>query len=426
MLDIKGKYTEARIYASKIDDKTVNKITSLTNASFLEGAKIRVMPDCHDGKGAVIGSTITLRDKVSPSLVGVDIGCGMLLVKLGKTNIDFARFDKLTRSLIPLGKSVRDTEPYLLKNELSETYKKVEDIFNSLKIKDKILNKKKRIIASIGTLGGGNHFIEIDENSLKEKYLIIHTGSRYLGNIVAKVYEDIGTQKSKEDIFNYEEEVKKVISTNKEKHTEYLIEGELKSLKEKRDEFNKTFTLESLPVVEGEDFINYIEDMKLSQKFASINREVIARLIVTKVLKMDYDQLLKVECIHNYIDTRMLHGSLILRKGAISSEEGEKVIIPINMRDGVILGVGKGNEEYNFSAPHGAGRLLSRNEARKDISINDYKLTMKGIYSTSVNERTLDESPFAYKSLNDILPNLKSTVDIKEVIKPIYNLKAED
>lgn len=426
MIEIKGSYTTAKIFASKYDDKTVSKIGSLVNSSFLADSKIRVMPDCHDGKGAVIGTTILLKNKVAPSLVGVDIGCGMLLIKLGKININFKEFDQKVRSLIPLGKNIRDDDSFVLKDELGSTYKKAEELFNSLLIKEKILSKKEYVVKSIGSLGGGNHFIEIDKSEEGDKYLIIHTGSRNLGKLVEETYEEIATSRQKSNLFDFTKEMKEIISKHKSNHTEYLIEEELTHLKEKQKEFEENYKNESLAYLEKEDFTSYIHDMGIAQQYASLNRETIARLIVTKALNLDYETLEKEECIHNYIDLRKLHGSYILRKGAISSELGEKVIIPINMRDGVILGVGKGNEDFNFSAPHGAGRLMSRNEAKKEISLDSFKESMKEVFSTSVKEETLDESPFAYKSFKDIEKYLKETVDIKEIIKPIYNLKADN
>lgn len=399
-MKIKETFNEAIVYADIIDEGAINQIKELCDQESMKDCKIRIMPDCHSGIGCVIGTTMTIKDKVIPNLVGVDIGCGMKMVSLGKRDIDLAALDNFIRHNIPHGKNVN---------------KQIQEEFDltSLRCYSK-LDRPEYLALSLGSLGGGNHFIEIDIEDDGTKDLIIHTGSRNLGTQVANYYQDVA--------YAY---CKKLYGSKglEEIIAKYVKEGrqsKLNSVLEKTKEDN----LESMPpkklcYLEGDDFENYLHDIKICQSFAVRNRDIIARRIC-EFLNLDYENLYKEECIHNYIDIE----NMILRKGSISAAKGEHVIIPINMRDGCILGIGKGSAKYNYSAPHGAGRILSRKDAKEKISLDDFKSSMDGIFSTSVSSATIDESPFAYKSIDSIIKNIKNTVEIEKIIKPIYNFKA--
>ncbi len=405
MLKIKGKYNEAIVYADIIDETTKEQIQTLLNQSFVSGVQIRIMPDCHAGAGCVIGTTMTIKDKIVPNLVGVDIGCGMLCIKLGKIDINLPKLDLFIHENIPAGMTVND--------DITPIDLRIEDLkcFS-------LLSNINYLKQSIGSLGGGNHFIEIDEATDNTKYLIIHSGSRNLGKQVAEIYQDKAIKYHQNKLFNKKEASKKAIDELKKSGRQKEIQAALEVIN------NKVVKLEmpkDLCYLEGEDFDNYIFDMDLCQKFAVENRKEIARRIL-KFLNLKNDNLESFETIHNYINME----DMIMRKGSIAAYLGERVLIPINMKDGCILGRGKSNPEYNYSAPHGAGRLLSRNEAMKKLSMNEYKKVMKGIYSTTVNKNTIDEAPMAYKPIEVILNNIKDTVEIEEIIKPIYNFKASE
>lgn len=394
---IKGKYNRIKFFSSVIDQTTRAQIQELANQPFTKNTQISIMADCHAGKGCVIGTTMKIIDRVVPNLVGVDIGCGMLTVKLPIKEIDYIKLDRFIRKKIPSDMAVYQEE------QVIQT--KIENLHCYIKLKG-----IDRINRSIGTLGGGNHFIEIDSSTSGDLYLIIHTGSRNLGKQVAELYQRLA-------ITDWHEKKKgainRLIQRYKKLDKEDKIQQGLQRL-EKRYAID-----EDLIPLEKENFKKYIDDMKIAQEFAVENREAIAKKIVAQ-LGYSLEDLSYFHTVHNYIHMQ----DMILRKGAISAYEGEMVLIPINMRDGSILAVGKANAEYNYSAPHGAGRVLSRTDAKKTISLEDFKASMNGIYSTSVAIDTLDESPFAYKGIEDIIPNILPTVDIIDILKPVYNFKA--
>lgn len=397
-MEIKGKHGVAKVYASLIDGNTKVQIKELMDQKFIKDLDVRIMADCHAGKGCVIGTTMKVKDKIVPNLVGVDIGCGMLTVKLGKMDINLVKLDRFIRKKIP-----NDNDVY---NEEQESDVDV----TKLKCYEFIKNKS-HINKSMGTLGGGNHFIEIDKDDEDNLYLVIHSGSRNLGKQVCEYYTKVAKE---EYLKNKEKNYKALIKRYKKLNKEHKIEEGLNKLKEKYNSIN--FDLVPL---EGKAFNDYMFDMDISQKFAYENRERMAYKIL-EFLELNLSDFEYFHTIHNYINME----DKILRKGSISAYENEEVLIPINMRDGSILARGKSNEEYNYSAPHGAGRLFSRKEAREIVTLENFKEAMKGIYSTSVQEGTLDESPFAYKSIKDIIPNILPTVDIIKILKPIYNFKA--
>lgn len=402
MINLNGKYNEAKVFTDNIDSKAISQIIELCNQEIYKDSKIRIMSDVHAGAGCTIGTTMTIKDKVCCNLVGVDIGCGMLTVKLGNINIDFEELDNIIRLEVPSGMSVFDS---VLKGKEKYIF---DEILSKLKCKNYI--NVDRAIKSVGTLGGGNHFIEIDQDSEGCKYLIIHTGSRYLGKQVATYYQELAYKK---------------LSNNREKKLEIIEkltrEGRQKDIEKELKKIPNSKISKQLAYVEGEDFNNYINDMKLVQKYAEINRNEIAKVIIDHLITNNINfEIESFQTIHNYIDT----DNMILRKGSISAQKNEKVLIPLNMRDGCIIGKGKGNSEWNYSAPHGAGRILSRGKAKELISLEEFKDSMKNIWSTSVCESTIDESPMSYKPISDILDNIGDSIEIIDIIKPIYNFKA--
>lgn len=397
-MEIKGKYGIAKVYASLIDENTKVQIKELMDQKFIKDLDVRIMADCHAGKGCVIGTTMKVKDKIVPNLVGVDIGCGMLTVKLGKMDVNLIKLDRFIRKKIP-----NDNDVY------NEEQKFNVDV-TKLRCYEFIKNKS-HINKSMGTLGGGNHFIEIDKDDENNLYLVIHSGSRNLGKQVCEYYTKVAKE---EYLKNKEKNYKALVKRYKKLNKEYKIEEGLNKLKEKYNSIN--FDLVPL---EGKAFNDYMFDMDISQKFAYENRERMAYKIL-EFLELNLNDFEYFHTIHNYINME----DKILRKGSISAYENEEILIPINMRDGSILAKGKSNEDYNFSAPHGAGRIFSRKEAREIVTLEDFKKSMEGIYSTSVQVDTLDESPFAYKSIDDIIPNILPTVEIVKILKPIYNFKA--
>lgn len=405
MIEVKGKYNSAKVYADIIGENTISQLMEVLNMEFTKDLSISIMPDCHVGVGCVIGTTMTIKDKVVPNLVGVDIGCGMKLVNLGQIDIDFEKLDNFIKEEIPSGMKVNE---HVIDKSID---------LKKLKCFD-YLKKTTYLQKSLGTLGGGNHFIEIDKDDESNYYLIIHSGSRNLGTQVAKFYTRAAKIYHQNRIYNKVEEKEKVIKEYKKLGKSKYIESKLKEIEA------MTIKLpipEELCYLEGKLFDDYLFDMDICQKFAEKNREIIARKIV-EFLGLNYTQLDGFETIHNYINME----DMILRKGAISAYKDQLVLIPINMRDGCIIAKGKGNKEYNYSAPHGAGRLLSRGDAKMKINLEEYKQTMEGIYTTSVTESTIDESPFAYKPIESILENIKETVEIVKIIKPVYNFKCSD
>ena len=402
MLEIKGKVNTAICYASVIEEEAIEQIRRMCDYEFTAGSKVRIMPDVHAGKGCTIGTTMTVIDKVVPNVVGVDIGCGMYTVNLGNIEIDFEKLDEACH-FVPSGMNVWQGRQEHFDLQQLRCFRELKD--------------SKRLERSLGTLGGGNHFIEVDKAADGTKYLVIHTGSRNLGKQVAEIYQRLAVDLNR-GMENYFEQRDEIIRTYKEQGRRSEIQAALKELFHQR-EVKETSMPEDLCYLYGKYFEDYLADVEICQQFAKRNREMIAEIILGICGLTAVDAF---HTIHNYIDT----GEMILRKGAIAAHKGEKVLIPINMRDGSVLAVGKGNPEWNYSAPHGAGRVMSRAGARKSLSLEEYKKEMEGIYTTSVNEDTLDEAPMAYKSLSDIIDVIGESVEVIEVLKPIYNFKASE
>lgn len=401
MEEIKGKFNTAISFAKVIEDTAREQIRRMCNYEFTRDSKIRIMPDVHAGKGCTIGTTMTVTDKAVPNIVGVDIGCGMYTVKLETDSLDFEKIDEAAH-YIPSRRNVWDFRQEHF--DLTELY-----CYRSLK-------ETRRIERSLGTLGGGNHFIEIDRAADGTFYLVIHTGSRNLGKQVAEIYQGlaIDLDKGKDKFFKQKEEI---IAVYKSLGRKKEIQPKLKEL-EKEYRGKQTSIPEDLCFVYGKYFNQYLHDMEICQNFARLNRELIAKILLGKAGITGGDAF---HTVHNYIDV----SELIIRKGAIAAHKDEKVLIPINMRDGSVLAVGKGNADWNYSAPHGAGRIMSRGTAKEKLNMEDYKNSMAGIYTTSISEGTLDESPQAYKSLDDIIDVIDDTVEIVDIMKPVYNFKAE-
>lgn len=402
MFEIKGKVNTAVCYAAVVEEEAIEQIRRMCDYEFTEGSKIRIMPDVHAGKGCTIGTTMTIHDKVVPNIVGVDIGCGMYTVELGQVNIDFERVDAAVHE-IPSGRGVWEGRMERFDLTGLACYRS--------------LRQTKRLERSLGTLGGGNHFIEIDVASDGNKYLVIHSGSRNLGKQVAELYQALAVDLNlgKADYFEQRDEI---IRTYKEQGRRSEIQAALKSLEAEWKAKEPTMPAD-LCYLYGTYLEDYLHDVEICQQFARRSRERMAEIILEKTGMTARSSF---HTIHNYIDTK----EMILRKGSIAAHAGELVLIPINMRDGSVLARGKGNPEWNFSAPHGAGRLMSRMKARETLNLEAYRKTMEGIYTTSVNESTLDEAPMAYKSLDDILDVIRDSVDVIEVLKPIYNFKASE
>ena len=394
---------DLKIFTNNIEQSAKEQIDLLLEQEAFKDCKIRIMPDVHAGAGCVIGFTGNLGNKVIPNIVGVDIGCGMLCVDLGNIDIDLEKLDKIIRQYIPSGMNVHEQK--IKDYDFTQLY-----CYKELKNKDGWLEK------SLGSLGGGNHFIEIDKDDDNNKYLVIHTGSRNLGKQVAEIYQNKAIKycSYKKEM---NEEKNNLIKEYKEKGKQKEIQQALIEISKKYE--GKTKLPKDLCYLEGKDREDYLHDMRLCQEFAVLNRSYIAYKICYEldILCEDYFQ-----CIHNYINFE----DNIVRKGAISARKGEQVIIPINMRDGCIIGIGKGNEDWNYSAPHGAGRTMSRNMAKQKLKMEDYKNSMSGIYTTSVNEETIDEAPMVYKPMEEIIEHIKDTIEVQKIIKPIYNFKASE
>ena len=401
MYELKGKYGVAAVHSQTADKVSVDQIKEMLDCEWSKDLSIKIMPDYHAGKGCVIGTTIQLDGYVVPNLVGVDIGCGMVTTELGSKRIEFSELDRFIKSAIPTGQNVNA--------QLTEW-----DRLDDLKCLAKI--NKDRVLRSIGTLGGGNHFIEIDRDKSYKQYLIVHSGSRYLGVQVAKYYQALAEKKGQSFSIELENSIEKGIADLKAAGEQGKISN---FIKESKDNYPQSNIPKALMGLTGQDMEDYLNDMKIAQEYAILNRDT----IVNKILAfLNIGENNSFHTIHNYISTNEREET-ILRKGAISAEKYEKVLIPINMRDGCIIGIGRGNKDYNYSAPHGAGRLFSRTQAKNNFSLEEFEETMKGVYSTSVNHSTLDESPMAYKSLEEILPNLEETIKVVEIIKPVYNFK---
>ena len=397
-MEIKGQVNTAICFAKVIEEEAIEQIRRMCDYEFTEGSQIRIMPDVHAGKGCTIGTTMTVKDKAVPNIVGVDIGCGMFTVNLGKVEINMEQMDAAAH-FIPSGLNVWEGR---------------KERFDLLDLRCyRGLKVTRRLERSLGTLGGGNHFIEIDQAADGTKYLVIHSGSRNLGKQVAEFYQHlaIDLSKGKEEYFAKRDAL---IAEYKAAGRRSEIQAALKELKWQSREATIP---EDLCFVYGQYLEDYLRDVEICQRFARRSRELMAEIILQQLGLEAVDAF---HTIHNYIDT----DEMILRKGAIAAHEGEKVLIPINMRDGSVLAVGKGNPDWNFSAPHGAGRIMSRTAAKELLDLDEYRREMEGIYTTSVNEATLDEAPMAYKSLEDIIDVIGESVDIIEVLKPIYNFKA--
>ena len=399
-MEIRGRCGTAIAYAKVIEEEAVEQIRRMCDYEFTEGASIRIMPDVHWGKGCTIGTTMTVRDKVVPNLVGVDIGCGMYTVDLGNGEIDLVRFDEAAH-FVPSGRGLWEGRQEKFDLLALRCYRSLKDT--------------KRIARSLGTLGGGNHFIEIDRSADGTNYLVIHTGSRNLGKQVAEHYQNIAIDLShgKDELFRARDELIR----------RYKAEGRRSELQEAIKALNRDFKARAAEIPADLAFLfgsyleDYLHDIEICQSFARRNREVIARVLLERAGLTAGEAF---HTVHNYIDT----DERILRKGAIAAHAGERVLIPINMRDGSILAVGRGDPDWNYSAPHGAGRLMSRTAAKERLSMEEFRETMADVYTTAVNENTLDEAPMAYKSLADILDVIEDSVDVIEVLKPIYNFKA--
>ena len=407
MIEIAGKYNRAKVFTTSLDDYSREQIETLCNQPFVAESTIRLMPDVHAGAGCTIGTTMTIKDKIVPNLVGVDIGCGMETLIIpsddrAAKDFDPVRLDKLIQAEIPSGMNVRDS---------------AHEFVNRIQLGDIRYSgfKMDRARKSIGTLGGGNHFIEVNRDDENNLYIVIHSGSRHLGTEIADYYqEEAWKQLNKNRKADIDEHIKKT----KEEGQEKEIQKRIQQIRAQKI----TDIPQDLAYVSGDLFDDYINDMKITQYFALLNRKAMLDVIVKGLnipVDAGYEQF---STIHNYIDT----DAMILRKGAVSAKQGEKFIVPINMRDGSIICEGLGNPDWNYSAPHGAGRIMSRKKAFETLKMEEYKKSMEGIYSTSVNDKTLDESPMAYKDMKEIITNISPTAKILKIIKPVYNYKAAE
>jgi hypothetical protein len=400
VITIQGQYNTAICYTNELEGAAREQIQAVNARPEFAGCKIRIMPDVHAGKGCTIGTTMTIQDKIVPGMVGVDIGCGMETVELAEHEIDFAKLDALIREKIPYGREIRDI-PHPLNSEIDLTQLRCADQINL-----------DRAVHSIGSLGGGNHFIEVDQAGDGRLFLVVHSGSRHLGTEVADYYQNEGRRALWGGV---KHQIQETIDRMK-------AEGRVKEIQMTIAILKKEHTLDipkDLAYVEGKLFDDYIHDMKLTQQFAVLNRKAMVDVILEGMGLHAVDIF---TTIHNYIDT----DAMILRKGSVSAKAGEKLLIPINMRDGSLICIGKGNEEWNCSAPHGAGRLMSRRAALNTLSMDEFQKEMVGIYSTCVVPDTLDESPMAYKSMDEIVSQIRPTAEIVERIRPVYNFKASD
>lgn len=396
MFDLNGKCTTARIFTDNIENEAISQIYELCNQEFVKDCKVRIMPDVHAGKGCTIGTTMEIKDKVVPNLVGVDISCGMFCIRLKEKEIDFKKLDDIIRKHIPSGMNVR--EKAIDSSEIRKIGLQKLKCINNINID--------RAEKSLGSLGGGNHFIEINVDEEKNLYLVIHSGSRYLGKQVAEYYQKMAIN----DLTNSTKEKIALIQKLKNEGRDKEIECALKM-------FDKPKIPSYLAYLEGIHLKNYLYDVGIIQEYANMNRKTMANEIITRMgLSIEEE----FTTCHNYIDL----DNMILRKGAISAQKGEKLIIPINMRDGSIIGVGKGNPDWNYSAPHGAGRIMSRSKAKELVSLEEFKKSMSDVWTTSVCQSTIDESPMVYKPIEEIVENIKDTVTIERIIKPVYNFKA--
>ena len=404
MIELEGKFNTAKVFTDVVDQASISQVIALLNQPFVEGSKIRMMPDIHAGAGCTIGTTMTIKDAIVPNLVGVDIGCGMEVVVLKEKRLELQKLDKVFHERVPTGFEKRKTE---------HRYARDVDL-EKLRCAKHVKIAEARL--SLGTLGGGNHFGEANKDEEGTIYIVIHSGSRHLGLEVANYYQEEAYKQLKgTDKATLEEMSRSIIEKYKAEGREKELSGALKELKAGHD----TKIPKMLAYCSGYLFDDYLHDMEIVQYFAERNRQA----MMDEVVKgMGVHVVDSFTTIHNYIDT----AAMILRKGSVSAADGERLIIPINMRDGSLICTGKGNEDWNYSAPHGAGRLMSRSEAKETLTVSQFKKEMEGIYSTTVSKSTLDEAPMAYKSMEDIVSNIGDTVSVEKVIKPIYNFKAGD
>lgn len=391
-MEIIGKYNQAKVFNERIDDTTRTQIQTLVDQPFTKGATIRIMPDMHAGKGSVVGTTMTIHDKVVPNLVGVDLGCGMLCTEIKVKRIDFQQLDDVIRQSVPSGMNIRESaHPYAADIPLENV---------------RAPYKLDRALRSIGTLGSGNHFIEVNRDDQGRTFLVIHSGSRHLGVQIADHYQGRAIEQiMKTD--DVKQEIERLKAGGRERDISTYLETEQEARKRFRD----------LAYVEGGAMEDYMHDVRIAQQYAASNRLAMTDVIMEA---MNWSAVDQFDTVHNYID----HDDMILRKGAISAKDGERVIIPMNMRDGSLICTGKGNPDWNFSGPHGAGRIMSRSAARKRVDFNEFKKAMEGVWSSSVRKSTVDESPFVYKSMKEIVRYIEPAVTINQVIKPLYNFKA--
>lgn len=402
MFDIKGKINTAVCYATVVEDEAIEQIRRMCDHEFTEGSKIRIMPDVHVGKGCTIGTTMTVTDKAVPNVVGVDIGCGMYTVKLEQQDIDPQKVDEAAH-FIPSGRNVWEGRVERFDLMDLRCYRNLKDA--------------KRLEKSLGTLGGGNHFIEIDSAPDGTKYLIIHSGSRNLGKQVAEYYQKLAVDLAmgKGELFEKRQEL---IRTYKEQGRRKEIQPILRAMEKEWQPKELTMPAD-LCYLYGQYLEDYLHDVQICQRFAERRRKKMAEIILERTGMSGADAF---HTVHNYINT----DEMILRKGAIAAHKDELVLIPINMRDGSVLARGKGNPDWNYSAPHGAGRIMSRSVAKNTLDMETYRKSMEGIYTTSVNSATLDEAPMAYKALEDIIDVIRESVDVIDILKPVYNFKATD
>lgn len=398
-----------KIFTKNIDEEALKQINELLDQDAFKDSKVRIMPDVHAGKGCVIGFTGNLGNKVIPNIVGVDIGCGMLCIELGNIELNLEKIDNIIRKYVPSGRNVHE--------KLQSKFVDLEKLYCLKELK----NNNDFLERSLGTLGSGNHFIEIDKDEDNNKYLVIHTGSRNLGKQVASIYQEKAIKycSYKKEM---QEEKEKIKLEYKKQGRKSEITAALIDVEKKYE--GKTKLPIDLCYLEGENREKYLHDMKICQEFARNNRLCIAKQILFNYFNIDnLDNNFKYfETIHNYISFE----DNIIRKGAIAARSNERVLIPMNMRDGCIIGIGKGNDDWNKSAPHGAGRIMSRNKAKEVVNIDEYRKSMNGIYTTSVNKDTIDEAPMVYKPMQEIVDCIKDTVEIEKIIKPIYNFKASE
>lgn len=396
MIEIRGKYNTAKVFTGNIEAGAREQIKQLCDQGFCEKSVIRIMPDVHAGAGCTIGTTMTVRNTVVPNLVGVDIGCGMETLKLAAKEIDLEKLDRIIYQNIPSGFDIRSkAHPY------SEGVR-----LENLRCKKHM--DLRRALMSVGTLGGGNHFIEAARDDDGFVYIIVHSGSRHLGKEAAEYYQ----KKAYEELTGIDAARREITQKLKEA-------GRFDEIEDAAGLARAPKIIKSLAYLKGASFDDYINDMKIIQAYAGLNRKAMADIIV-EALKLPVTE--RFTTIHNYIDT----DSMILRKGAISARKNETVLIPMNMRDGSLICTGKGNADWNFSAPHGAGRIMSRTAARNALTMDEFKRSMKGIYTTTLNKSTLDEAPMAYKPMEEIIENIKDSVEIIKTIKPLYNFKAAE